>query len=53
MLIEGVQRRATAMIKKCKGFSYEEWLRKLGIPTLEHKRHCADLEQIEWILFIT
>ena len=32
MLI-GVQRRATAMIKKCKGLSYEERLRKLGIPT--------------------
>ena len=33
ILIEGVQRRATAMIKKCKGLSYEERLRKLGIPT--------------------
>ena len=43
ILIEGVQRRATAMIKKYKGLSYEERLRKLGIPTLEYRRHRADL----------
>ena len=46
MLIEGVQRRATAMIKKYKGLSYEERLRKLGIPTLEYRRHRADLIQV-------
>ena len=46
ILIEGVQRRATAMIKKCKGLSYEERLRKLGIPTLEYRRHRADLIQV-------
>ena len=46
MLIEGVQRRATAMIKKCKGLSCEERLRKLGIPTLEYRRHRADLIQV-------
>ena len=46
MLIEGVQRRATAMIKKCKCLSYEERLRKLGIPTLEYRRHRADLIQV-------
>ena len=45
-MIEGVQRRATAMIKKCKGLSYEERLRKLGIPTLEYRRHRADLIQV-------
>ena len=46
ILIEGVQRRATAMIKKCKGLSYEERLRKLGIPTLEYRRHRANLIQV-------
>ena len=46
LLIEGVQRRATAMIKKCKGLSYEERLRKLGIPTLEYKKHRTDLIQV-------
>ena len=46
MLIESVQRRATAMIKKCNGLSYEERLRILGIPTLEYKRHRADLIQV-------
>ena len=46
MLIEDVQRRATAMIKKCKGLSYEERLRKLGIPTLEYRRHRTDLIQV-------
>ena len=45
-MIEGVQRRATAMIKKYKGLSYEERLRKLGIPTLEYRRHRADLIQV-------
>ena len=34
------------MIKRCKGLSYEERLRKLGIPTLEHRRHRADLIQV-------
>ena len=34
------------MIKKCKGMSYEESLRKLGIPTLEYRRHRADLIQM-------
>ena len=33
-------------IKKCKGLSYEERLRKLGIPTLEYRRHRADLIQV-------
>ena len=46
MLIEGVQRRATAVIKKCKSLSYEEKLRKLVIPTLEYRRHRADLIQL-------
>ena len=46
MLIEGVQHRVTAMIKKYKGLSYEERLRKLGIPTLEYRRHRADLIQV-------
>ena len=46
MLIEGVQRRATAMTNKCKGLSYEERLKKLGIPTLEYRRHSADLIQV-------
>ena len=45
-MIEGVQRRATAMIKKFKGLSYEERLRKLSIPTLEYRRHRADFIQV-------
>ena len=35
-----------SIIKKCKGFSYKEILRKLGIRTLEYRRHRADLIQV-------
>ena len=40
--IEKVQKRATKMVPSCKGLSYMERLKVLGIPTLKYGR-CRDL----------
>lgn len=45
-LIEGVQRRGTAQIKSLEGKTYEQRLRKLGLPSLEYRRLRADLIQV-------
>ena len=43
-LIEGVQTRATKLVTNISELSYEEWLRKLGIPALQYRR--ADMLQV-------
>ncbi|XP_066916943.1 uncharacterized protein B0403.1-like [Clytia hemisphaerica] len=45
-LIEGVQRRATKLVQKCRDMSYEERLRELDLPTLEFRRHFCDMVQL-------
>ena len=44
--IEGVQRRATKLVKDIKDLSYEERLRELGLPTLIYRRERADMVQM-------
>src|SRR6266536_1931380 len=45
-MLERVQRRATKMIKECKGMSYEDRLKKTGLTTLETRRIRADLIEV-------
>ena len=45
-LLEGVQRRATRMVRCLRNLTYEERLRKLGLPSLEFRRHFGDMVQI-------
>jgi ribonuclease P/MRP protein subunit RPP40 len=45
-LIEGVQRKATKMVKSIRHLSYPDRLRKLGLPTLEYRRCRADMIQV-------
>ena len=48
--VEKVQRRATRMIPSLKGLSYEERLRALNLPSLEHRRRRGDMLQVYKIL---
>lgn len=42
-LVENVQRRATRIVPELQGFSYEERLRELNLPTLDYRRKRGDL----------
>ena len=42
-LLEGVQRRATKMVKDCRNLEYRERLKFLGLTTLETRRIRGDL----------
>ena len=41
--LESVQRRATRLLPRCRGLSYEDHLQLLNLPTLEARRKCCDL----------
>ena len=45
-ILEKVQRRATRMIIECKGKTYEERLKLVGLTTLENRRMRADLIEV-------
>ena len=48
-LIENTQRRATRLVSDIRHLSYEERLRKMGLPTLKY-RCCNDMVQVDKIL---
>ena len=48
--VEKIQRRATRLIPSLKGMSYEERLRALKLPSLEHRRRRGDMIQVFKIL---
>ena len=48
--MEKIQRRATRLIPSLKGLSYEERLRALKLPSLEHRRRRGDMIQVFKIL---
>ena len=48
--IEKIQRRATRLIPSLKGLSYEERLRILKMPSLEHRKRRGDMLQVYKIL---
>ena len=50
LAIENVQRRATRMVTGLKTLSYEDRLKKLGLPTLMYRRERADVLQMFKIL---
>ncbi len=44
-VLEKIQRRAVSMVSGLKSESYEEKLLELDLPTLEERRHHADMVQ--------
>jgi hypothetical protein len=42
-ILEKIQRRAVSMVSGLKGVTYEEKLPEVGIPTIEERRHQADM----------
>ena len=48
--IENVQRRATKFVTSIKHLSYQERLKKLGLPSLEYRRERADLIEVYKIM---
>ena len=48
--IENVQRRATQLVTSIKHLSYQERLKKLGLPSLEYRRERADLIEVYKIM---
>ena len=45
-LIEGVQRRSTRLVQKCRNMSYEERFHELELTTLVIRRHFCDTVQL-------
>ena len=50
--IEGVQRRATKLVASITELSYQQRLRKLGLPSLQYRRLRADMLQVFKILHV-
>ena len=48
--IENVQRRATKLVTSIKHLSYQERLKKWGLPSLEYRRERADLIEVYKIM---
>ena len=48
--IEAIQKRATKLLRGCKGLSYEERLRWLHLPTLKYRRFRGDMLEVYKIL---
>ena len=48
--IENVQRRATKLVHSIKHLSYQERLKKLGLPSLEYRQERADLIEVYKIM---
>ena len=44
-VLEKVQKRAVKMVSGLKGDNYEDRIKELGLPTLEERRHQADMVQ--------
>lgn len=50
IVLENVQRRATRMVNSLSGYTYEERLKTLGIPSLEYQRLRADVIEVYKII---
>ena len=50
--VESIQRRATKLVPNIKDLSYEQRLKKLGIPTLQYRRQRADMIQVYNIYYM-
>jgi hypothetical protein len=52
-ILEKIQRRAVSIVSGLKGVNYKEKLVEVGIPTLEERRHQADMVQtfkiVKWM----
>ncbi|MEW8545255.1 MAG: reverse transcriptase family protein [Candidatus Thiodiazotropha sp.] len=50
VILENVQRRATRMVNTISNLSYEDRLKRLGLPSLEYRRLRADMIEVYKIL---
>ena len=48
--IENIQRRATKLVRTKGHLPYQEWLKCLGLPSLEYRRERADLVEVYKIM---
>ena len=50
MILDNSQRRATKMVNSLSNLTYEERLKKLGLPTLNYHRMTADVIEVYKII---